>query len=166
MTNYLEDPTVDLRKWLWAELQLANIMSATDYLLGSASVNPVIPLQQQPEFVDRFKDKPFIVYDIVTEPVDTDMFYISCEQVLFTVFCGDFDTSKKIRNLMIDLFRRQELSAIDLNNFSPSPISYLSISVIENRWAKPERSEGGRMAFDMIIRVEYVKQIESNGRLS
>jgi hypothetical protein len=165
--SYSDTPASDIRKWLWSELQSNSILSASSYNIpGMGSVVPIVPLRQEIELVDKLAGKPFITYDFVTEYVEPGIWYINCEQILYTVYCEDFATSTKIKNLMIDLFRRQDDSARDLNNASTSNLAYLNISIVENRWTSPERGDTGRNRFDMIIEVKYVRQLNSAGRYS
>ena len=165
--SYDSSPVIDVRKWLWNELQVAGIMDSADYNVdGIGLMVPIIPIQQQQEFTDRIGGKPFITYDFVTEYVQSGLWYINCEQILFSVYCDDWSTSSKIKNLMIDLFRRQDDSAKDLNAFSTSGLGYLNVTIVENRWTRPERGDTGRNQFDMIIEVKYVRELTSNGRYS
>lgn len=165
--SYSDSPVVDIRKWLWDELQTTGIMDSADYNIdGMGLVIPIVPLQQQPQLVDKMKGLPFITYDFVTEYVESGIWYVNCEQLLFTVYCDDFATSRDIKNLMIDLFRRQDESAKDLNTFSTSSLAYLNITIQENRWTRPERQDTGRNSFDMIIEVKYVRDLDASGRYS
>jgi hypothetical protein len=166
VTDYSLSPAIDIRKYLWFELQDSGVLDASDYVVNGTNLVPIIPVEQQPEFVDKVKGHPFIVYDIVDSPTDSDMFYVFAEQVLLTVYCSDFGTSNKIRNLMIDLFRRQDLSARDLNNFATSGLQYLNVTILENSRRKPERSDSGRMSFDMLIETKYVRAMIESGRFS
>lgn len=167
MSIYDLSPTDDLRKWLWAEMQSNGIVSASDYnILGKGTIVPIVPVQQQKELIDQVGGKPFITYDIVGEAVPAGLWYITCEQVLFTVWCEDFKTARALRNLMYDLFRRQDDSARDLNEITTSDFGYLNVTVLENRWINAERSQTGRLAFDMIIEVKYVRELNSSGRFS
>lgn len=167
MADYSLSITSDLRKWLWSELQAEGILSASDYQVGALSIVPIVPVQQQPELLDKIGGKPFIIFDTVERSVDSDLWYIHNESVLFSVFCEDFATANKIRSLMIDLFRRQDASAADLNRFTAAQdFGYLNITVEENRSTRAERSTTGRLSFDMIIGVKYVRHLGSSGRFS
>lgn len=167
MSVYTESPAVDIRKWLWNELQAAGIMDSADYnIQGMGLIVPILPVQQQREMVDKLGGLPFITYDYVTSYVESGLWYVNVEQLLFTVYCEDFATSMAIKNLMIDLFRRQDDSARDLNNFSTSSLAYLNLSIQENRWTRPERSDSDRNSFDMIIEVKYVRNLDDTGRYS
>lgn len=160
MTDYSKTAVADVRKWLWQELQDASIMSANDYrITGIGALVPIVPVQQQAELVDKIAGKPFISYDFVTEYVQSDMWIINCEQIMFTVWCDNFAQSSKIKNLMIDLFRRQDESARDLNGFASQGFAYLNVTVVSNSATRPERSDNGRLAFEMIIEVKYVRDL-------
>lgn len=167
MADYSLSVASEIRKYLWSELQAAGILSASDYTVGSLSLNPIVPIQQQPELVDKIGGKPFIVYDEIESVVDSDLWYVHNEQVLFTVYAEDFKTANKIRNLMVDLFRRQDASAHDLNLYTAANnFGYLNVTILENRPVKAERSTTGRMSFDMIVGVRYVRHLGSTGRFS
>jgi hypothetical protein len=167
MADYSLSVASEIRKWLWSELQSNGILNALDYNVGALAMVPIVPVQQQPELVDKIGGKPFILYDEVESSVDSDLWYVHNEQVLFTVFAEDFKTANKIRNLMVDLFRRQDASAHDLNLFTGSEnFGYLNVTILENRSVKAERSTTGRLSFDMIIGVKYVRHLGSTGRFS
>lgn len=167
MSRYDVSAAEDVRKWLWNELVSSSIMNPADYnITGMGQIVPLVPVQQQKELIDRVGGKPFITYDIITETVPAGLWYISCEQILFTVFSEDYRTARAIRNLMIDLFRRQDDSARDLNEVSTSELAYLNITVLENRNINPEKSDSGRLSFDMIVEVKYVRELLTNGRFS
>jgi hypothetical protein len=167
MTDYSLSIAKDIRGWLWSQLQSNGILSSGDYQVGALAIVPIVPVQQQPELIDKIGGKPFITYDQIESPVDSGLWYVHNEQILFTVFCEDFSTSSKIRSLMIDLFRRQDDSARDLNEYAASPVfGYLNTTVLENRNSKPERSNSGRLSFDMVIGVRYVRHLNSSGRFS
>lgn len=167
MSMYDESPAIDIRKWLWNELQAAGVLDSQDYMVqGIGVLVPIIPLQQKLEFTDKIQGKPFITYDFITEYVDSGLWYVNCEQLLYRVYCDDYGTSQAIKNLMIDLFRRQDETAKDLNAFSTSSFGYLNVTIVENRWTSPERGDTGRNQFDMIIEVKYVRELGANGRYS
>lgn len=165
--TYTDSPVNDVRKLLWSELQATGILNSSDYnVTGMGQIVPIVPIQQQKELVDKIKGKPFITYDTVTEYVEPGLWYVNCEQILLTVWAEDNGTASKIRNLMIDLFRRQDESARDLNEVTATDFGYLNVTIVSNRWTTPERSETGRLSFDMVIEVKYVRQLSSNGRYS
>lgn len=167
MADYNASPADDLRKWLWFEMQDNGIVNAADYnITGIGQIVPIIPVQQQKELVDKVSGKPFVTYDIVTSMVPSGMWYIFNDQILFTVFCEDFRTARAIRNLMVDLFRRQDDSARELNEFSDSEFAYLNVTILENRNVNAERGDQGRLSFDMIVGVTYVRDLNTNGRFS
>jgi hypothetical protein len=158
--TYSDSPATDIRKWLWNELQAKGIMSSSDYnITGIGALVPIVPVQQQPELMDKIGGKPFITYDFVTEYVESDMWIINCEQILFTVWCDNFAQATKIKNLMIDLFRRQDESARDLNGIATTGLAYLNVTIISNSWTTAERSDNGRQSFDMVIEVKYVRDL-------
>jgi hypothetical protein len=158
--TYSDTPSADIRKLLWSELQSKGILSANDYnVAGLGSITPIVPVQQQPELIDKLGGKPFITYDFVTEYVESGMWIVNCEQILLTVWCDNFGTATKIKNLMIDLFRRQDESARDLNRVTTAGFGYLNVTIISNTWTKAERSDNGRQSFDMVIEVKYVRDL-------
>jgi hypothetical protein len=158
--TYADTPASDIRKWLWAELQAEGILSSSDYnITGLGAIVPIVPVQQQPELMDKIGGKPFITYDFVTEYVESGLWIINCEQILFTVWCDNFATATKIKNLMIDMFRRQDDSARDLNAAATTDLAYLNVTIISNSWTTAERSDNGRQSFDMVIEVKYVRDL-------
>jgi hypothetical protein len=169
VSDHTKSAVYDVRQWLWAELQLAGIMKATDYHSSALNANlvPVIPVTQRSEFMDEFGSAPFIVYDSVMEYQDPNFWESHREQVMFSVYSDNSGKSNQIKSLMFDLFRRFDESAKDLNHFNAlrgaSTFAFLSVKVLESSKTEPLEEVGGRYAFDIIIEIEYLRSITSTG---
>ena len=116
MIDYNIDAMYEIRKHLWQELILNKIFNDSDYYSDNIGkeIIPIIPVQQQPELNQFLSGKKHIVYDKIGLSYE-DNWMICCEKMLFTIYATDFSEINQIRNLMIDVFRRMDDSAKDLN---------------------------------------------------
>ena len=167
MTDYTAQAAYGINKWLWSELQSKGLLSAGSYHSNEMNANlvPIIPVGQRPELVDQFGSNPFIVYDYVIDYTEPDFWMINCEQVLYTIYTGDYHKANSIKSLMYDLFRRHDESAKDLNHFlvgSGNVIAYLNLQVLQSSNTEPIKEFGGRWATDIAIEVKYVRGISSS----
>ena len=168
MTDYTAGAAYDINAWLWSELKSTGILSGTAYHSNEigANLTPIIPVGQRAEFNDQFGGQPFIVYDYIIDYAEPDFWMVNCEQILYTVYTDDYSKANQIKSLMVDLFRRYDESAKDLNRFNMaagnSTLAYLDISVLNSSKTGPVEEAGGRYASDMVIEVKYLRGITSS----
>ena len=117
--DYKIDAMFELRKFLWNELKEAKMFEASDYYSDSSDTEiiPIIPVQQSPEIDQFLNGKKHIVYDKIGMSFE-DIWLIACEKVLFTIYSTDIAEVYEIRNLIMDLFRRMDESARDVNKWA------------------------------------------------
>lgn len=166
--DYKVDAMFELRKFLWKELKAAGIFDAYDYYsdnLGTEII-PIIPVQQSPEMDQFLNGKKHIVYDKIGLSFE-DIWLLACEKILFTIYSTDVTEIYEIRNLMMDLFRRMDESAQDVNNsIGSSKLKFHSIHVIETSPIEPSLELKGFMSTDVILEAKYSRTTDSKGRFN
>jgi len=166
MTNYGIDAMYDIRKHLWQELLSNNIIDQNAYYsdnLGE-SIIPIIPVQQAPEMNQFLSGKTHIVYDKIGSTYEEN-WMICCEKISFTIYSVDFAEINIIRNMMIDVFRRMDDSARDLNmSKSTDKIIFHNTLILEMSPTEPSTELAGFLAADVILEVKYSRTVGQNGR--
>jgi hypothetical protein len=166
MTDYSIDAMYEVRKHLWSQLVLNNIIDPNDYYsdnLGETII-PIIPVQQSPEMNQFLSGKTHIVYDKMGSTYEEN-WMICCEKISFTIYSVDFAEINIIRNMMIDLFRRMDESARDLNQSkSTSKIIFHNTMILEMSPTEPSTELAGFLAADVILEVKYSRTVGPKGR--
>jgi hypothetical protein len=166
--DYKIDAIFELRKFLWKELKTTGIFDPYNYYSDNLGmeVNPVIPIQQAPEIDQFLNGKKHIVYDKIGLSYEEN-WLICCEKVLFTIYSTDVAEIYEIRNLMMDLFRRMDESARDINSSKDSDkLIFHSIHVVETSPIDPSAELKGFMAADVILEVKYSRTTDGKGRFN
>jgi hypothetical protein len=166
MTDYSIDAMYEVRKHLWSQLVLNNIIDPNDYYsdnLGETII-PIIPVQQSPEMNQFLSGKTHIVYDKMGSTYEEN-WMICCEKISFTIYSVDFAEINIIRNMMIDVFRRMDESARDLNQSkSTSKIIFHNTMILEMSPTEPSTELAGFLAADVILEVKYSRTVGPKGR--
>jgi hypothetical protein len=156
----------EIRKHLWQELLSNNIIDQNAYYsdnLGE-SIIPIIPVQQAPEMNQFLSGKTHIVYDKIGSTYEEN-WMICCEKISFTIYSVDFAEINIIRNMMVDVFRRMDDSARDLNNSkSTDKLIFHNTLILEMSPTEPSTELAGFLAADVILEVKYSRTIGQNGR--
>jgi hypothetical protein len=165
--DYKADIMIDLRKYLWDQLEENEIFTATDYYsdnLGEEIV-PIIPVQQSSEMNQFLSGKKHIVYDKIGMSYE-DNWAICCEQILFTIYSTDVSEINEIRNMMTDLFRRMDESARDANGYSgiSQKFKFFSIFIADISPTSPSEELAGFLSSDVILEVKYARHTDIAGR--
>mgnify|MGYP000161815191 FL=1 len=166
MTDYKADIMVDLRKYLWSQLKSNNIFTDTDSYSDNIGqeIIPIIPVQQSPEMNQFLSGKTHIVYDKMGSTYEEN-WMICCEKISFTIYSVDFAEINIIRNMMIDVFRRMDESARDLNQSkSTSKIIFHNTMILEMSPTEPSTELAGFLAADVILEVKYSRTVGAKGR--
>jgi hypothetical protein len=167
MTKWNFDAMYDLRQFIWTNLQDSGIIDKDDYYsdnLGK-SIVPILPVQQQPEMNQFLNNKTHIVYDKVGMSYE-DNWAICCEQILFTIYDSDYAKINEIRNFMVDLFRRMDESAGDLNRYSglSEKFKFHSIYIADISPTSPSEEIQGFLSADVVLEVKYSRILDGSGR--
>lgn len=152
-----------------SEMYTNGIIAEADY----QSAPPVIPIQQIPEVLDNrdggfpVPDAPFIVYDFLT-PGGYDTEYWNCrDEVMFWIYDYDIEKIFEIREFLYDLFRRFDLAATDINNFSdPSPYQFHYFDVMMGLPTDEAGQVLGRKGANLVVAYQYTRAIQANGRFA
>jgi hypothetical protein len=88
------------------------------------------------------------------------------EKVVFTVVSTDFDKIVQITQFIIDLFRRMDESATDINQFdqSNSKFKFFYVALTGASSPTPSDEEGGRQMGEVQITYKYSRFLDENGR--
>lgn len=165
--DYTLDAMLELRKYIWSDLQTLGIFDADDYFMSSinSTLIPIIPVQQSAEVNQFLTGKKHIVYDKIGMSYE-DNWLICCEQVLFTIYSSDVNEINQIRNYMVDMFRRMDSSAKDVNAFSQlsNKFKFHSIFVADISPTEPSKEIQGLLAADVILEIKYSRMTDGAGR--
>lgn len=165
--NYKIDSASEIRKFLWDNLLTLGIFNEDDYYsdnIGETLV-PIIPVQQSPELDQFLSGKKHIVYDKIGVSYD-EMWQVCTEQILFTIYSTEYAEINEIKNLMLDLFRRMDETASDINRWAglSSKFKFFSIYVSDMSPTAPTDEMQGYLASDVILEVKYSRHIGPDGR--
>lgn len=166
MTNYHIDAMYEIRKHLWQELLMSGLIDENSYYsdnLGS-SIVPIIPVQQAPEMNQFLSGKTHIVYDKMGSSYEEN-WMICCEKLSFTIYSLEYTEINAIRNLMMDVFRRMDDSAKDLNRSkSTDKIIFHNTLILDMSPTEPSTDLAGFLSADVIIEVKYSRVVDGQGR--
>ena len=171
--DYTKSPFYKVRKWMTSELYENSILNENNY----TNAPPIVPIQQIPESFDNRDwqdaglpaDAPFIVYDFLTPGTyDTD-FWNSKEEIMFWIYDYDLEKVLEIREFLIDLFRRYDLSARDVNEFddqNESPYTYHYFDIMMGLPTDEANQVLGRVGANLVVTYQYTRPIGVNGRFA
>lgn len=164
--DYKIDSVFELRKFLWNELKATKIFDPNDYYSDNINMEvvPIIPVQQQPELNQFLSGKKHIVYDKIGISYD-DIWLVCTEKILFTLYSTEVSDIYEIRNLMTDLFRRMDESAMDVNQFKDEQrLKFHSIHLLDISPISPSDELQGFLSADIILEIKYSRITGQDGR--
>lgn len=168
MTIYKLDAMYEIRKHLWAELVDKEIFDPREYYsenIGQEIV-PILPAQQQPELNQFLSGKKHIIFDKIGSSYN-NLWTICDEKIMFTIYAINIDEITEIRNLIIDVFRRMDDSARDMNLASSSnKFKYHNVLVLDTSATAPSEELQGFLSADVIIEVKYSRVTDASGRFN
>ena len=168
--DYSETAFSRVRTFVWDKLQEAGLLNSYDYLADGfiEPLVPIIPIQQVPEFNNLIGNKTYLIYDYDVKPYDTDSWWICEETIVFTVVSNNFNSIVSITQFLVDLFRRMDDSATDLNLYNGSNSNFKFFSFVLNSASSPTpfEEEGGRQMAEIDISYKYSRVLDNNGRFS
>lgn len=170
MVNYNTDASQDLVKFIWAKLQSAGVMVASDYVLENGpTIIPIVPVQELPEMANQFRDKPYIVYTISSNDNLADTMWMrQRDSAQFMIFSQDVNNIIAIKNVMLDFLRRYDDSAQLINKTSglSGKYNFHCVYVMKTEVSGETTDEAGRMTGEVIIDYTYVRYLDSAGNYS
>lgn len=156
--DWQSNVTYALNTYVWALLQ-ANLGITTDDYEGAI---PIIPRQQQPEFMQL--GKPFLVYGSSIHPTTT-FFGTRKETVAYNIYAPDEDGANTIAGLIVAALERQDDAARDVNdhldkmrvalNWAVMPLTFGSIKLALASKAEPADDEGGFVSSLVMLECLY-----------
>lgn len=165
--DYKLDSASEIRKYLWEQFTTIGIFDVDNYYSDNLSsvIIPIIPVQQSSELSQFLSGKKHIVYDKVSMSYDT-LWPICSEQIIFTLYSPDISEINEMRNFMVDLFRRMDESAQDLNRWDniSNKLKFHTIYISDISPTAPSEEVYGFLATDIILEAKYSRSTDSNGR--
>ena len=121
---------------------------------------PIIPTQQIPEFTNLLPGVPYITYDLSSRPYQQN-WWISEEILILNIISTDALQIHSIINLLIDLFRRFDKSATDMNLYKElsSNFNYHYFMIENAASTQSFDNEGGFMVGEVSIMYGYSRNI-------
>lgn len=173
MADYTKSAFYKVRKWMLDELYSNNILNPQNYTAAPA----IVPIQQIPESNDNRDwsesglpaDAPFIVYDFLTPGTyDTD-FWNMRDELMLWIYDYDLEKVMQIREFLVDLFRRYDLSARDVNEFvdpEGSPYIFHYFDIMMGLPTDEARQVLGRVGANLVLTYQYTRPITDSGRFA
>lgn len=169
MTHYNNIASSDIRKYIWQAIQDAEILDPHDYYADGFSdlLIPIIPTQQVPEFNNLLPGKTYMIFDweVRTVPVQ---WWMTEESFTLSVVSQNYDVLNQITNLVHDLFRRYDESAVDLNNYLAGDTNFIYHHTMIDSIMSPEpfNSEGDYQIASVMFTYNYSRLINNDGRFA
>lgn len=167
MTNYNNQPSADIRRYIWDNIQTADILSENDYYVDNMPLplNPIIPAQQVPEFNDYLPGKTYMLYDFELKQVPVQ-WWMSEESFTLTIISQNYEVINQVSSLMQDLFRRYDESAVDLNKYLDGDTDFLYHHCVIDSVFSPEPfgNEGDYQVGSVVFSYNYSRKTGENGR--
>lgn len=146
-----------LNTYVWKVLETNVGLVKSDY----AGLTPIIPRQQQPEFLQYAK--PFLVYGSAIHP-GTDFWGIRKESVAYNIYSTSSGLSNGIANVLALALERQDEAAHDINQHLddmvahgdvPRKITFGSVKVTVTNDSAPADEEGAFYQSLVMLEVVY-----------
>jgi hypothetical protein len=111
--------------------------------------------------------KKHMVYDKIGISYD-ETWLICNEQILFTIYAVDYSEMNEIKNFMVDLFRRMDETAKNINQsgITSNKFKFHSIYISDMSPTAPSEEMQGFLASDLVLEVKYSREVDSAGRFS
>jgi hypothetical protein len=164
-----------LNKFVWHEL--SKPVSEGGLEMSTSAYNgliPIIPTQQVPAFTEMGTAKPFIVYTY-TNAGYSENIWSHVEQMSYIVYSDSEQQLRQIGNFLVDLLRRYDLTAEEVNDFIPTIVNgsgdhdeqnfeFHYVTVMATLGPEPYRTEGGRQATSITVRYAYTYDEDERSR--
>ena len=133
---------------------------------GTLNFIPIFPAQQQPEVIDMVGAAPFLVYNYTTGAYGEEWWRCQ-EQMAYMIYDDNEDNLRIIQNFLVDLLKRHDWSAAQVNNYlwglSGNPYINWEFKYIRVTTAtSPDNytQVGGRQGAMVTIQYEYVHDLQ------
>jgi hypothetical protein len=167
MTNYGSQPSADIRKYIWDNIQSAEILDENDYYVDGMqdSIVPIVPAQQIPEFNNSLPGRTYMLYDFDLKQIPVQ-WWMSEESFTLTVISQNYEIINQITSLTQDLFRRYDESAVDLNEYLDGNTDFLYHHIMIDSVFSPEPfgTEGDYQVGSVVFSYNYSRKTDPKGR--
>ena len=161
--SYQQVAAYEIRNIIWRELTGYGLLDITNYYADGFSdpLVPIIPAQQIPEFNNNLPGKTYIVYDISVKTIPVQWWMFE-ETMTLDVVSKDPDEIQVIINFLIDLFRRYDLSASEINLLHGDIVfNYHYFKIDSADPVQAFQHEGGFMNGTIAISYGYSREVDS-----
>lgn len=164
-----------INRYLWSRLQTLNSMNPSKYvgrINNGPNINwiPIMPTQMIEEFTEATdvdgEKAPFIVYNWNVESI-AQSWFIQSEQIIYVVYSDSEESIRQVTKTMINLFKRWDTSADEVNNWINDPANslsaeykkfeYKSISIQAANGPLPVEEAGSRLQALITLRATYTE---------
>jgi hypothetical protein len=161
--DYTKVASRDVINAMWLELQNAGLFKASDYFADgfTDALIPIFPAQQIPEMNNLLPGKPYFTYDIQQKQTGVS-WWMSEEVIMLEIISRNGAQIQAITNFLVDLFRRYDQSAGDINvQLTPnSPFKFMYFRLDSADPVQSFTDEGGFMSGDISISYAYVRDLD------
>jgi hypothetical protein len=164
--SYEKIAAYEVRDIIWRELRDFGVLDINDYYADGFMdpLVPIIPAQQIPEFNNNLPGKTYIVYDVSMKLIPVQFWMIE-ETMTLDVVSRDPKEIQKIINFLIDIFRRYDLSAREVNESTASTtFNYHYFKIDSADPVQAFQHEGGFMNGTIAISYGYSRETNAEGR--
>ena len=167
MPDFKNDAMFDIRAKLWNDLVYTGIFKEEDYYsdnIGDVIV-PIFPVQQVPELNQFLSGKKHIVYDKISTKYDPN-WWMCQDQIMFTLYSTDYSEIIEMQNLIIDLFRRYDASADEVQNHGiqahgeSGDFKFFSTRIADINPISPSLDLQGFFEGQVVIEVMYARETD------
>jgi len=162
MTDYTRVASYDVTSAIWTELQNAGLFNSNDYLPDGFDVPliPIFPAQQIPEMNNLLPGKPYFTYDVSQKNFNTQFWIVQEEMTLEFVSRNNAQINT-VLNFLLDLLRRYEKSATDINvDVAGSPYRFLYFKIDSTDPVQAFTDEGGYMSAVFTFTYSYTREVD------
>lgn len=142
-----------LNRWILADDDIRDLME-----YDGTGPRPIFPAQEEPE-----AEVPYIRYTHRMSP-DNTMWWMHNEEIVYVIYDLDMDRSAKIKNVLVDLFQREDESAADFRDWlratnQTAEHELHSLEVVTTMSPTPVEQEGGKHARFVTVRARYSPKV-------
>lgn len=165
MEIYLSNGVTALNAYLWERLQVLNHLGSPVFELFLSgqygNVVPIFPSKQPPEITGIEGGPTFLVFDYRVVSSNA-MWWVSEEQVVYTIFGGDEAQLRVVSNYMIDLLGREDWSAADANTVATG-VDFKCIYVSSTSGLLAPVQEGGQWSTTVSVKYDFTYERDTHG---
>jgi hypothetical protein len=169
MTVYDLISTNNIRQYIWDAVKNANILDVNNYYADgfSESLNPIIPAQEVPEFNNLLPGRTYMLYDYETKVIPVQ-WWMSEESMTISIISQNYEKVVQVQNLIVDLFRRYDQSASDINSYNGHSSSFIFHYTAIDSVMSPEpfHNEGDYQIGSVSFSYSYSRKTDSTGRFT